>query len=133
MRLDIEYIREDSIKVSEFIDILNRSTLAKRRPVDDIRCIEDMIKNADIIITARLDQNIVGVARAVSDYSYCCYLSDLAVDSRYQKRGIGKKLINRLQQELQKSCKIVLLSAPDAVDYYPRIGFKKHNSAWVLS
>jgi N-acetylglutamate synthase-like GNAT family acetyltransferase len=100
MRLDIEYIREDSIKVSEFIDILNRSTLAKRRPVDDIRCIEDMIKNADIIITARLDQNIVGVARAVSDYSYCCYLSDLAVDSRYQKRGIGKKLINRLQQEL---------------------------------
>jgi predicted N-acetyltransferase YhbS len=133
MRLDIEYIREDSIKVSEFIDILNRSTLAKRRPVDDIRCIEDMIKNADIIITARLDQNIVGVARAVSDYSYCCYLSDLAVDSRYQKRGIGKKLINRLQQELQKSCKIVLLSAPDAVDYYPRIGFKKHDSAWVLS
>jgi predicted N-acetyltransferase YhbS len=131
--LDIEYTREDSIKVSEFIDILNRSTLAKRRPVDDIRCIEDMIKNADIIITARLDQNIVGVARAVSDYSYCCYLSDLAVDSRYQKRGIGKKLINRLQQELQKSCKIVLLSAPDAVDYYPRIGFKKHNSAWVLS
>ena len=92
-----------------------------------------MLKNADIIVVAIDNEKIVGVARSVTDYNYCCYLSDLAVDQKYQKHGIGKKLINITQEQLNKKCKIILLSAPDATEYYPKIGFTQHTSAWTLA
>ncbi len=116
-----------------FIDILNRSTLGERRPIDDLECIEGMIKNADIIVTAMVNERIVGVARAVTDFNYCCYLSDLAVDVNFQHQGIGKKLIQKVKEQLGTKCKIILLSSPAAVEYYPKIGFTQHTSAWVLN
>ena len=116
----------------EFIDILKRSTLGERRPIDNEKCIQGMLDHADILVLALDDGKIVGVARAVTDFNYACYLSDLAVDVDYQKMGIGQKLIETVQNELEKSCKIILLSAPDAVGYYPKIGFTQHGSAWTL-
>jgi len=130
--LEIKYILQLELAVEQFIDILNRSTLAARRPVEDFECIEGMLKHADIIIVAKQGDKIVGVARSVTDFNYCCYLSDLAVDKEYQKHGIGKKLIEKTQDLLAKKCKVILLSAPAATDYYPKIGFTQHNSAWTL-
>ena len=130
--MPITYQLTTSISTEDFIDILNRSTLGERRPVDDLECIESMIKNADIIVTAVLDEKIVGVARAVTDFSYCCYLSDLAVDASFQHQGIGKKLIQSVREQLGAKCKVILLSAPAATEYYPKIGFTQHSSAWVL-
>ncbi|MDP2077163.1 MAG: GNAT family N-acetyltransferase [Sulfuricurvum sp.] len=121
-----------TISTNDFIDILNRSTLGERRPVDDLECIENMIKNADIIVTAVVDNKIIGVARAITDYSYCCYLSDLAVDVDFQSQGIGKMLIRKVKEQLGEKCKLILLSAPAAVSYYPKIGFTQHPSAWVI-
>jgi predicted N-acetyltransferase YhbS len=92
-----------------------------------------MIENADIIVTATIDNKIIGITRAVTDYNYCCYLSDLAVEQKYQKNGIGKQLISKVQEQLNDKCKIILLSAPDATEYYPKIGFTKHSSAWTLA
>lgn len=107
--------------------------MGERRPVDDLETVKGMIEHADIIVTAKLDDKIIGLARAVSDFSYCCYLSDLAVDEAYQKNGIGKKLIEKVQEQLGSKCKIILLSVPDAREYYPKIGFEKHPSAWTLT
>jgi ribosomal protein S18 acetylase RimI-like enzyme len=129
--MKIRYEENPSLTVAMFIDILERSTLAERRPVSDKKRIEGMLKNADIIITAHADDKVVGVARAVSDFHYCCYLSDLAVDSAYQHQGIGKKLIDEVEKKLENGCKIILLSAPAATKYYPKIGFNQHPSAWV--
>lgn len=128
----ITYQLATDMSTEDFIDILNRSTLGERRPVDDLTCIQGMIKNADIIVTAVLDEKIVGVARAVTDYSYCCYLSDLAVDASFQHQGIGKRIIQKVREQLGAKCKVILLSAPAAVEYYPKIGFMQHSSAWVL-
>lgn len=121
-----------TVSVNDFIDILNRSTLGQRRPVDDIECIKNMIENADIIVTAVLNGKIVGVARAITDYSYCCYLSDLAVDIDFWRQGIGKMLIRKVREQLGAKCKMILLSAPAAVDYYSKIGFTQHPSAWII-
>ncbi len=131
-RMNINYKINPTLSTEEFINILNRSTLGERRPIDDLECIENMIKNADIIVTAVVDDKIVGVARAVTDFSYCCYLSDLAVDASFQHQGIGKKLIQKVREQLGAKCKLILLSAPAAVEYYPKIGFTQHPSAWVL-
>ena len=129
----INYTTNQKITSQEFIDILNRSTLGERRPVDDEKCIQGMLDHADILVLALDGKKIVGVARAVTDFNYACYLSDLAVDVSYQKMGIGKKLIEKVKEELEEGCKIILLSAPDAVEYYPKIGFMKHPSSWVLA
>ena len=115
-----------------FISLLNASGLGERRPVDNLECISGMLKHANLTITAWIDQKPVGIARSVTDFHYCCYLSDIAVDQAYQQLGIGKKLIQATQNELEDTCKIVLLSAPAAVNYYPHIGFEHHPQAWYL-
>lgn len=130
--MEIKYILKPELTAEQFIDILNCSTLGERRPIGDLECIEGMLKHADIIMAAKHNDKIVGVARSVTDFNYCCYLSDLAVDQEYQKHGIGKKLIEKTQDLLNKKCKIILLSAPAATEYYPKIGFTQHNSAWTL-
>ena len=91
-----------------------------------------MVGNANLTVTAWNGARLVGVARSVTDFAYCCYLSDLAVDEKLQRSGIGRALIRETQKKLGPRCNIILLAAPKAVDYYPRVGFSSHPSAWVL-
>ena len=91
-----------------------------------------MLKYADLLCTAWDGRTLVGVARSVTDFEYCCYLSDLAVDERYQKKGIGRELIRLTQSRLGAKAKVILLAAPKAESYYPRIGFDQHRSAWII-
>ena len=128
---EIIYTIEKSLDVSEFIEVLKNSTLAERRPVDDEQRISSMCNNANLIVTARLDGKLVGVARSITDFVYCTYLSDLAVDLEYQKKGIGKKLIEETKK-ITPQARLILLSAPDAVDYYPKIGMTKHNHCYFI-
>jgi GNAT superfamily N-acetyltransferase len=125
------YQLEPDLTVAEFIDLLERSTLAERRPVDDEARLEVMLKNADIIVTARCGDLLVGVARAITDFAFCCYLSDLAVDETYQRQGIGKELLRRVSTEAGEKTKVILLAAPKAVEYYPHIGMIRHESCWI--
>ena len=91
----IQYEDKRTITVDQFIDVLNRSTLGERRPVNDRGRIEKMLKHGNILVTAWDGDLLVGVSRALTDFSFCCYLSDLAVDEAYQKQGIGKELVYR--------------------------------------
>jgi len=127
----IDYRLEPDLTAEAFIDLLKRSTLAERRPVDDPVTIAGMLAHADLIVTARAGGVLVGVSRAITDFSYCTYLSDLAVAADHQRRGIGRELIRRTQRAAPKA-KIVLLAAPAAEKYYPRIGFTHHPQAWIL-
>lgn len=127
------YAIEPDLAPAEFIDLLHRSTLAERRPVDDPDTIAGMLEHADIILTARTDSGtLVGVSRAITDYSYCTYLSDLAVDKDYQKQGIGRELIRRTHEEAGLKTALILLAAPDAAGYYPHIGMDKHEGCFVI-
>lgn len=128
----VKYEVNKPITPQQFVNILERSGLAERRPVDDAACMTGMIENSDLLVTAWEDDSLIGVARSVTDFSFCCYLSELAVDRKYQSKGIGKELVARTQVELGAHCMIVLLSAPAAVDYYPHIGMEKHPHAWIL-
>ncbi len=128
----IDYIVNPELSALEFINVLQRSGLAARRPISDMECIEGMLEGASLMVAAYDGDLLVGIARSVTDFHYCCYLSDLAVDQAYQRQGIGADLIARTQDELGDQCKLILLSAPAAVDYYPHIGFEHHPQAWVL-
>lgn len=129
----LTYTTQGPLATDEFIDVLRRSTLGERRPTDDRGCMEQMVRDADLTVTARdADGLLVGVARSVTDFGYCCYLSDLAVDSAFQRQGIGLELIRHTREALGPRCKLILLSAPAAVDYYPRIGFERHPHCYVI-
>lgn len=128
----LHYDCERAITAAQFIDVLQRSTLGERRPIDDAACIEAMLRHGNLLCTAWDGDTLVGVARSVTDFSFCCYLSDLAVDVAYQHQGIGTELIRRTQDKLGPHTKLILLAAPAAVNYYPKIGFTQHHSAWVL-
>ena len=125
------YRTNHPVSRAQFIALLQKTSLGARRPRDEAERIDAMLKNADLLISAWDDEHLVGIARAVTDYAYCCYLSDLAVDEAYQRRGIGQELLASLKQALHPQCKIILLAAPQAVDYYPHIGFEQHPSAWT--
>ena len=125
------YQNEPNLEAAEFIDLLVRSTLAERRPVDDTARIESMLRNADLILTARIDGRLVGVARAITDFSYCCYLSDLAVDESCQRLGIGKELLRLVGEAAGPGTRVILLAAPKAADYDPHIGMVRHDSCWI--
>ncbi|GGG99305.1 GNAT family N-acetyltransferase [Mucilaginibacter phyllosphaerae] len=128
---EIVYQRELTLNADEFIDVLKRSTLALRRPVDDAERIQDMLQNANLIITARINGKLVGISRALTDFAFCTYLSDLAVDEAYQKMGIGVRLIAETKLQSPKA-KLILLAAPAAVNYYPKTGMTNFTSCFLL-
>jgi predicted N-acetyltransferase YhbS len=128
----LTYQLEPDLAGADFIDVLVRSTLAERRPVDRPDVIDAMLRRADIIVTARVDERLVGVSRAITDFSYCTYLSDLAVDEAHQGNGIGRELIRRTHEAAGLGTMLILLAAPNARTYYPHIGMQPHDSCWVL-
>ncbi len=128
--MEVKYQTEPNLSIAEFRDILVRSTLGERRPIDDNDRLEKMCKNADIMLTARFEGKLVGVARSLSDFVYATYLSDLAVDEEFQKLGIGKRLIAETKKLVQG--KLILLSAPAARTYYPKIGMTQFEYSFYI-
>jgi GNAT superfamily N-acetyltransferase len=130
--MDVTYRLEPGLSPAEFIDVLVRSTLAERRPVHDAAAIRQMLAHADVIVTARAAGRLVGVARALTDFSFCTYLSDLAVDEACQRRGIGRELLRRTHEAAGLHTTLILLAAPKAQTYYPHVGLTRHESCWIV-
>jgi predicted N-acetyltransferase YhbS len=127
----IAYSVGNRLDIDIVVELYRASTLGERRPVDDPARMRRMLENANLVVTAWEGQLLAGIARSVTDFAYCTYLSDLAVRATHQRRGIGKELIRRTQDEAPQAT-LILLSAPKAVEYYPHIGFTRHESAWIL-
>ncbi len=131
--MELTYTTKKLISVESYVDLISSTSLKDRRPLNDYERIEQMLKNASLTVTAWDGNELVGIARSVTDFAYCCYVSDLAVRGKYQKKGIGKKLLQITKDNIHNNAKIILLAAPQAEEYYPHIGFEKHNAAFVSS
>ncbi|MGH8872461.1 MAG: GNAT family N-acetyltransferase [Acidimicrobiia bacterium] len=127
----ITYRTGNDIDLDEMIELYVDSTLGERRPVQDRQRMARMLEEANLVITAWDEDLMVGISRSVTDWVYCTYLSDLAVRADYQGQGIGKELV-RLTRDATPQASVILLAAPQAVDYYPKIGMTRHDSAWML-
>ena len=128
----IEYKINVPVSIDQFIGLLRESTLGERRPIEDRACMEGMVKNSNLMITAWHAEALIGMARSMTDFHYACYLSDLAVHKRYQRRGIGKELQIITQAQLGPHCNLILLAAPAANANYKHIGFTNYQRCWVL-
>ncbi|WP_276666004.1 GNAT family N-acetyltransferase [Thalassolituus oleivorans] len=130
--MSIEYKINEPVTTDQFIELLVNSTLGERRPIDDRHCMEGMISNSNLTVSAWSGSKLVGIARSMTDFHYACYLSDLAVSKNHQKSGIGKQLQILTQEQLGPKCKLILIAAPAASQYYEHIGFNHNPRCWVL-
>lgn len=129
---EITYRYGNDIDLDQVIELYRASTLSERRPVDDRAMMKGMLRHANLVVTAWDDALLVGIARTLTDFTYVGYLADLAVRASYQRKGIGIELIRKTRDKMGPRSMLVLLAAPKATDYYAKIGFAKHDSAWTL-
>ncbi|WP_335563381.1 GNAT family N-acetyltransferase [Neobacillus vireti] len=127
---NMEFKVDKKITPEELSSVFRTSGI--RRPYEDLPRLERMIENAGLLVTAWDQGKLIGVARAVTDFSYCCYLSDLAVDQEYQHKGIGRQLVRLVQEQIGEEVTLLLLASPIAMDYYPHIGFDKVNNGYII-
>jgi len=130
--MNIEYKVSAPLTVDQFIALLRDSTLGERRPVEDRACMEGMLANSNLTVSAWQGDVLVGVSRCMTDFHFACYMSDLAVSKECQGSGIGKQLQVITQQQLGPKCKLILLAAPAAHAYYEHIGFTHNERCWTL-
>ena len=128
----IEYRYGNDLDLETVAELYQASTLGERRPIDDRAILAAMLSNANLVVTAWDGDLLVGLSRTMTDFLYVGYLADLAVRESHQRRGIGVELVRKTRERMGPRSMIVLLAAPKAVDYYPRIGFRRHDSAWLL-
>ena len=131
MATPVTYVVGKPLDLDAAIELYRSSGLGERRPIDDRARMAAMLDNANLVVTAWDGDALVGIARSLTDRVYVTYLSDLAVRRSHQRMGIGKQLIEETIAACDSNCRLVLLSAPAATDYYPHIGFEPHPSAWM--
>ena len=128
--MEITY-RDDVVPgIEEIIGVYEDSGL--NRPTHDRERMKKMFENSNLIVTAWDSGRLAGVARSLSDFCHCCYLADLAVRKDYQGRGIGKRLIEITKNSGGKRTTLLLLSAPSAMGYYPKVGFGKIENGFLV-
>lgn len=127
---EIAYRADHCMSAGQLAEVFSRSGI--RRPVEDLPRLDGMLKNANVLASAWDGERLVGVARGLSDFHYCCYLSDLAVDKEYQRTGIGKKLVDIVRSLIGEKSMLLLLAAPEAMAYYPEIGFEAVPNGWMI-
>lgn len=127
---EIEYRHNFPLDPVEVARVFDASGIT--RPTADLARIARMFAAPSLVISAWQNGRLVGVSRSLTDYSYCCYLSDLAVDKTLQGQGVGKELIRRTQAVIGDEVSLILLSAPGAMSYYPTLGFQRADNAFVI-
>src|SRR5688572_26349120 len=130
MSLKISYVEAPAVSAAELAALFRSSGI--NRPVDDLPRLEKMLRHANLVIGAYVEGRLAGIARALTDFSYCCYLSDLAVAKEYQHGGIGRELIRRVKERVGDESMLLLLSAPAAMAYYPKVGLEKVENGWII-
>lgn len=129
--MHIDYRTSEHISAEQLAAVFERSGI--QRPTTDLPRLQCMIDNANLTVTAWDGERLVGVARALTDYVWCCYVSDLTVDKAYQHQGIGRELLRQVQSQIEsEEATLLLLSAPEAMDYYPKIGLQPIQNGWMI-
>lgn len=126
----VEYRVTDRPDTKAIVDLYKSSGI--NRPVEDTARIGKMYANSNLVVTAWDGAALVGIARSLTDFCYACYLSDLAVEKNYQSRGVGKRLIETTLESIGRQTTLILLSAPSAMAYYPKVGFERIENGFII-
>ncbi len=126
----VSYKVNTKVEAHQLADLFTRSGL--NRPTDDLNRVKKMIDNSNLMVTAWEGDKLVGAARALSDFGFCTYISDLAIDKEYQNQGLGHELVNEIMKQAGEESNFILLSPPETMEYYPKLGFEKCGNAFII-
>ena len=127
----IKYLKNVDLNLEDIILVFEKSSI--NRPIGNKKRIKSMFDNSNLVISAWDEDKLVGLCRALTDFSYCCYLSDLAIDIDYQRQGIGRTMIDLVKKEISDEVALILLSAPSAMSFYPKVGFGKIENGFIIN
>lgn len=127
---DIRYADGIVFTAEQMAGLFGRSNPEGAEP-DRPSDVEAMFALANLVATAWTGAELVGVARAFSDFRFVAYLADLVVDRAWRRRGVGRGLVERLMARLALGAKMVLLSSPEAEGFYRRLGFTGRPGGWT--
>ena len=130
--MELDYRIGNDLDLDRMISLYRDSTLAERRPVDDRQCMRAMLDNANLVLSAWAEGELVGIARSVTDFSYCAYLSDIAVHREFQRRGIGSALIRESLSRVRADGHAIVLVLGEP-PYYGRFGFSSALAARLVT
>jgi len=128
--MEIVYKLDVVPPIETIIDLYESAGL--NRPIKDKERIAEMYTHSNLIATAWHEDKLVGISRSLTDFCYCCYLSDLAVRHHYKCAGVGKRLVELTKSRIGEKTMLLLLAAPEAIDYYPKIGFEKIENGFII-
>jgi predicted N-acetyltransferase YhbS len=128
---EIEYKTNVPIDAQKIIELYRSAGLP--RPIDDAARIKKMFANSNLVISAWKDSELIGISRSLTDFSWCCYLADLAVRKNFQKAGVGRKLVEMTREAVGENSMVLLLSVPGALAYYPKIGMEKVENGFIFN
>jgi len=128
----LKYKYGNQLDLMEVIELYRATSLGERRPINDLATVQSMFEHANLVVSAWDEGLLVGIARTMTDFAYVGYLADLLVRESHQRRGIGVELIAKTREKMGPLSMLILLAAPAAINYYPSIGFTRHESAWIL-
>lgn len=117
----LDYKINAPITAEQVKELFSESGLNRPQELDRI---QKMIDHATVLITAWDHDKPVGILRAFTDYTFDCYVNDLAVHKAYQRKGIGQELLHRLRSMLGDETLLFLIAAPDAAEFYRKLGFQ---------
>ena len=127
----IKYLKNVDLNLEDIILVFEKSSI--NRPIGNKKRIKSMFDNSNLVISAWDEDKLVGLCRALTDFSYCCYLSDLAIDIDYQRQGIGRTMIDLVKKEISDEVALILLSSPSAMSFYPKVGFGKIENGFIIN
>jgi GNAT superfamily N-acetyltransferase len=128
---EIEYKINAPIETAEIIGLYADCGLP--RPIQDESRIAQIFANSNLVISAWMGEELVGISRSLTDFAWCCYLADLAVRKDVQKQGVGRKLVEMTREAVGEKSMVLLLSVPDALSYYPKIGMEKVENGFIFN
>ncbi|MBX7174257.1 MAG: GNAT family N-acetyltransferase [Pyrinomonadaceae bacterium] len=128
---EIRYKINAPIETAQIIELYGNCGLP--RPIHDESRIFEMFANSTLVISAWINEELIGISRSITDFVWCCYLADLAVRKDFQKAGVGRKLVELTRQAVSEKSMVLLLSVPDAMEYYPKIGMEKVENGFIFN
>ena len=124
---------EDSVEETEILLIYRANNWSSSEKPKELLA---ALNNSHSLVTARIDNELVGLGNAISDGHLVVYYPHMLVHPDHQGQGIGRKMMLAIQANYEDFHQQVLLADAEAVNFYKKLTFKragKTEPMWIYA
>jgi GNAT superfamily N-acetyltransferase len=120
--MDLEVSLEDDIETDEVIELYKENGWSSAEKPEKLM---PALKKSDALVTARISGKLVGIGNAISDGSLVVYYPHMLVHPDHKGKGIGRSMMELLQQRYASFHQQMLNADVDAIGFYKSLGFER--------